>query len=103
MYPVGAITLVQLLWEHGLPSSFALVTLGVFLSVVFLCRRNQRHQDTPVLLPRFFLFNIVDFFQRRDDFFDWGFQVTGERLFQFRLLCVRQSLLDPAPGEFICL
>ncbi|KAF8260831.1 cytochrome P450 [Lactarius quietus] len=86
MYPVGAITLVQLLWEHRLPSSFALVTLGLFLSIVFLCRCNQRHQDTPVLLPRFFLFNISDFFQRRYDFFVWGFQVTGQRIFQFRLL-----------------
>ncbi len=100
MYPVGVVTLLQLFWEHDLPSPFILVTLGLFLSVVFLCRRTQRHQDTPVLLPRFFLFNILAFFRRRYDFFVWGFQVTGQRLFQFRLLRVRQSFLDAA-FEFI--
>ena len=96
MYPVGAVTLLQLLWEPELPSSFLLVTLGLFLSVVFLCRCNQRHQDAPVPLPRFFISNTMDYFRRRYDFFLWGFQVTGERLFQFRLLYVRQTFLDPA-------
>ena len=96
MYPVGAVILLQLLWEHELPSSFALVTLGVFLSMVFLCRCSRRQRDTPTLLPRFFLFNTLDFFRRRYDFFIWGFQVTGQRLFQFRLLRVRS-------GEFIWL
>ncbi|KAH9026162.1 hypothetical protein EDB84DRAFT_354734 [Lactarius hengduanensis] len=85
MYPV-VVTLLQLLWKHELPSSFVLVTLGLFLSLVSLCRRHQRHQDTPALLPRFFLFNTFTFFRRRYDFFVWGFQVTGQRLFQFRLL-----------------
>ena len=93
MYPVGAVILLQLFWERELPSAFVLVTLGLFLSVLFLCRSNRRHQDTPVLLPRFFLFNTSDFFRRRYDFFLWGFQVTGERLFQFRLLHVRRSCL----------
>ncbi|KAH9057069.1 cytochrome P450 [Lactarius deliciosus] len=85
MYPV-VVTLLQLPWEHELPSPFVLVTLGLFLSLVSLCRRHRRHQDTPALLPRFFLFNTFTFFRRRYDFFVWGFQVTGQRLFQFRLL-----------------
>ncbi|KAH9011757.1 cytochrome P450 [Lactarius hengduanensis] len=80
MYPA----LLQLLWKHELRSSFVLVTLGLFLSLVSLCRR--RHQDTPALLPRFFLFNTFTFFRRRHDFFVWGFKVTGQRLFQFSLL-----------------
>ncbi|KAH9029066.1 cytochrome P450 [Lactarius pseudohatsudake] len=78
MYPDGVVTLVRLLWKHELPSSFVLVTLGLFLSLVSLY--------TPALLPRFFLFNTFTFFRRRYDFFVWGFQVTGQRLFQFRLL-----------------
>ncbi|KAH9061072.1 cytochrome P450 [Lactarius vividus] len=62
MYPVGVVTLLQLLGNTN-----------------FL-----RH--TPALLPRFFLFNTFTFFRRRYEFFVWGFQVTGQRLFQFRLL-----------------
>ncbi|KAH8978743.1 cytochrome P450 [Lactarius hatsudake] len=77
MYSV-VVTLLQLLWKHELPSSFVLVTLSLFLSLVSLY--------TPALLPRFFLFNTFSFFRRRYDFFVWGFQVTGQRLFQFRLL-----------------
>ncbi len=103
MYPVGLVSLLQLFWKHERPSLFVLVTLGLVLSVVFLCPRSQRHQDTPVLLPRFFLFNVLPFFRRRYDFFVWGFQVTGQRLFQFRLLHVRQGFLEPALVQFILL
>ncbi|KAI0252466.1 cytochrome P450 [Lactifluus subvellereus] len=96
MYPVGVITLLQFLWELELPSIFVLVTLGLLLSVLFLCRCNPRHQDAPPTLPRFPLFNILSFFQRRHDFLTWGFKVTDQRLFQFRLLHVCQTLVDPA-------
>lgn len=96
MYPVGVITLLQFLWEHEVPSIFVLVTLGLLLSVLFLCRCNPRHQDAPPTLPRFPLFNILSFFQRRHDFLAWGFKVTDQRLFQFRLLHVCQTLVDPA-------
>ncbi|KAI9438629.1 cytochrome P450 [Lactarius indigo] len=99
MYPVGVVTLLQLFWEHGLPSSFVLVTLGLFLSLVFLCRRKKCHQDTPALLPRFFLLNTFTFFRRRYDFFIWGFQVTGQRLFQFRLLCNNVVVVSGEQGR----
>jgi hypothetical protein len=95
MYPVGVIVLLQFLWEHELPSMFVLVTLGLLLSVVFHCRCNPCHQDAPPNLPRFPLFNILSFFQRRHDFLAWGFRVTDQRLFQFRLLHVRQNVVDP--------
>ncbi|KAI0298707.1 cytochrome P450 [Multifurca ochricompacta] len=86
MYPVGVVILLQSLLEHELPSAFILVTLSLLLSVLFLCRNNERHQDAPVTLPRFFPLNIVPFFRRRHDFLAWGFRVTDQRLFQFRLL-----------------
>jgi hypothetical protein len=95
MYPVGVATLLQFLWEHELPSMLVLVTLSLLLLVVSHFRCNNRQQDTPPNLPRFPLFNALSFFQRRHDFLAWGFRVTDQRLFQFRLLHVRQTLVDP--------
>jgi hypothetical protein len=93
MYPFGLVTLLQVLWEHGLPSLFVMVTIGSLLSVVFLYHGNQGRQDAPATLSRFPLFNITSFLTQRHDFLAWGFKVTNQRLFQFRLLRVRQTLL----------
>ena len=101
MYPVGVATLLQFLWEHELPSMLVLVTLSLLLLVVSHFRRSTRQQDTPHSLPRFPLFNTLSFFQRRHDFLAWGFRVTDQRLFQFGLLHVRQTLVDPPRPEAI--
>jgi hypothetical protein len=96
MYPFGLVTLLQFLWELELPSLFVLVAIGLFLSVVLHCHSNRRHQDAPAILPQFPLFNITSFLKQRHDFLAWGFEVTNQRLFQFRLLRVRQTLVVPA-------
>ena len=93
MYPIGLVTLAQFLWEHELPSLFVMVAVGSLLSVAFLCHGNQRRQDAPATLSRFPLFNITSFLTQRHDFLAWGFRVTNQRLFQFRLLRVRHTLL----------
>ncbi|KAF8462100.1 cytochrome P450 [Russula ochroleuca] len=86
MHPFGLIALLQFLWEHEIPSLFVLVALGLLLSVVFLCYRNQTCQDAPATLPHFTLSHIASFMKQRHDFLAWGFKVTNQRLFQFRLL-----------------
>ncbi|KAH9998593.1 cytochrome P450 [Russula vinacea] len=63
-----------------------LVALGLLLSVVFLCYCNQTCQDAPASLPHFSLSHIASFMKQRHDFLAWGFKVTNQRLFQFRLL-----------------
>ncbi|KAF8493360.1 cytochrome P450 [Russula emetica] len=83
MHPFGLITLLQFLWEHGIPS---LLVFGLLLSIVFLCRRDQSYQDAPAALPHFPLSHVTSFMKQRHDFFAWGFRVTNQRLFQFRLL-----------------
>jgi hypothetical protein len=91
MHPFGLITLLQFLWEHGFPSLFVMVVLGLLLSVVFLCHRGQSYQDAPATLPHFPLSHVTSFMEQRHDFFAWGFRVTNQRLFQFRLLRVCQT------------
>jgi hypothetical protein len=90
MHPFGLMTLLQSLWEHGIPSLFIIV-LGLLLSVVFLCRRDQSHQDAPATLPHFSLSHAMSFLKQRHDFFAWGFKVTNQRLFQFSFLRVCQT------------
>ena len=90
MHPFGLITLLQFLWEHGIPS---LLVIGLLLSVVLLCRRDQSCHDAPATLPHFSLSHVISFMKQRHDFFAWGFSVTNQRLFQFRLLRVCQTSL----------
>jgi hypothetical protein len=90
MHPFGLITLLQSLWEREVPT-LLIVVLGLLLSVVFLCRRDQSSQDAPATLPYLSLSHIMPFLKRRHDFFAWGFRVTNQRLFQFRLLRVCQT------------
>ncbi|KAI0000216.1 cytochrome P450 [Russula compacta] len=87
MYPFGLISFLQFLWEHELLSLFVLVALSLFLLVVFLCHYNhQHHQDAPPTLPSSALLNILSFLKQPHDFLSWGFGITNQRLFQFRLL-----------------
>ena len=90
MHPFGLTTLLQFFWEHGILSLF-IVVLGLLLSPVFLYRRDQSYQDAPATLPHFSLLYITSSLKRRHDFFAWGFKVTRQRLFQFRLLRVCQT------------
>ena len=101
MHTFGLIIFLQFVWEHGLPSLFVFVALGLLLSVASLYDNHQRHQDAPVTLPGLPLFNVTTFLKRRHDFLAWGFRVTNQRLFQFRLLRVRQNLpFSPfCPGD----
>jgi len=91
MHPFGLITFLLFLWEHGIPS---LLVIGLLLSLVYLSRRDQSDQDAPATLPHFSLSHVASFMKQRHDFFAWGFKVTNQRLFQFRLLRVCQTSLD---------
>jgi hypothetical protein len=99
MHPFELITPLQFLWEHGISSLF-IVVLGLLLSAVFLCRRNQSYQDAPATLPRFSLSHITSSLKRCHDFFAWGSKVINQRLFQFRLLRVCQTSLALMASTF---
>jgi hypothetical protein len=88
IHPFGLMALLQFLAEHGIPSLFISIVLGLLLSVVFLCRRNQSSPDAPATLPHISLSYIMSSLKRRHDFFAWGFKVANQRPFQFRLLRV---------------
>src|SRR6267154_2080086 len=90
MHPFGLTTLIQFLWEHGIPS-LSIMVLGLLLSAVFLRRLDESCQNSPATLPHLSLFYITSSLKRRHDFFAWGFKVTKQRLFQFRLLRVCQT------------
>lgn len=90
MHPFGLITLLEFLWEHSIPS-LSIIALGLLLTVVFLYRGDQSSQDAPVTLPQFSLSLITSALNRRHDFFAWGFKITKQRLYQFRILRVCQS------------
>jgi hypothetical protein len=84
------VTLLQFRWEYEI-SCLIIMVLGLLLSVMLLCHCHQSYQDAPATLPHFSLSHTIFFLKRRHDFFAWGFKVTNQRLFQFRLLRVCQT------------
>ena len=99
MHPFGLITLLQFLWEYDAVPSLPVfvMVLGLVLTVVFLCRREQSYQDAPATIPYSPLSHATSFLKQRHDFFAWGFKVTNQRLFQFRFLRVSQTSVSLWP------
>jgi sterol 14-demethylase len=70
----------------GVHFTVAVCVLAIILAV---CSQYREKDDAPVHLPGHALLDIYPFFRRRYDFLNWGFQATGQSVFQFRLLRVR--------------
>jgi sterol 14-demethylase len=60
----------------------------LFIAFVISALRKER-TDAPVKLPGHPLLAVFPFFRQRFNFLNWGFQVTGQSIFQFQLLLVR--------------
>ena len=75
-----------------LSSGFAIqlaIAVVVLLVIISVTSASQEDVDAPKSLPGYSLFHITSFFRKRYDFINWGFQATGQTVFQFNLLRVR--------------
>lgn len=101
MLPVGLLSLVQAFVadpnEAAIKLSIALPSVAF---LVFLWTRWQSKQQTddegsPISLPESCLFTILPFFRSRFDFLNWGFKLSGQSIYQFRLLQVNNTFYAP--------
>ncbi|EPQ52237.1 cytochrome P450 [Gloeophyllum trabeum ATCC 11539] len=90
MYPVGIPCVVNAFLSSSSSVQFAIaIVVAAVLLILALCSSpfaTKPKDGEPAHLPDHSLFAIVPFFRNRFDFLSWGFRVTGESLFQFRLL-----------------
>ncbi|KAF9568692.1 cytochrome P450 [Agrocybe pediades] len=85
-YSVGLQSAANAFLSAGFSTQFTLAVIA-FLLIVFITSALQKEGvDAPKSLPGNSLFHIVPFFRRRHQFLKWGFDVTGENVFQFNLL-----------------
>ncbi|KAG5643635.1 hypothetical protein DXG03_000561 [Asterophora parasitica] len=85
-YSVGLQSAADAFLSAGIATQF---TFGVviFLVIVLVTSSLQADEaDAPASLPCYSLSAILPFFTRRYDFLNWGFQATGQSIFQFQLL-----------------
>lgn len=71
------------------------VAVLLLLVIIFLISQEKSEPDDPAFLPCWSLFTIMPFFRKRYDFLNWGFEATGQSVYQFKLLNVsnlRRSL-----------
>lgn len=87
-YSVGLQSAATAFLSAGFATQFTLAVIA-FLAIVLITSSLQKEgPDAPKFLPGFSLFHIIPFFRQRYDFLNWGFQATGQNVFQFQLLKV---------------
>jgi hypothetical protein len=86
-YSVGMQLAATAFLSSGFAIQFAVAVL-VFLVIISFIPASQEDVDAPKSLPGNSLFHITSFFRKRYDFLNWGFQATGQNIFQFNLLRV---------------
>ncbi|KJA23068.1 hypothetical protein HYPSUDRAFT_138141 [Hypholoma sublateritium FD-334 SS-4] len=85
-YSVGLQSAATAFLSAGFATQFTLAVIA-FLAIVLITSSLQKEgPDAPKFLPGFSLFHIIPFFRQRYDFLNWGFQATGQNVFQFQLL-----------------
>lgn len=93
MHPAGLLVFVREVLTTGLFWQIAILLI-IFL---FLCEYvvhwwTTKGDDIPASLNSLSISTLVPFVRNRYDFLNWGFQSTGETVFQFRLLNVRHTM-----------
>lgn len=90
MHPAGLSVFVRDVLTTGPFWHIAvLIILLLLLCEYAVYRWTAKRDDTPSSLNSLSISNIVPFVRNRYDFLNWGFQSTGETVFQFRLFNVR--------------
>ncbi|KAK7462855.1 hypothetical protein VKT23_007431 [Stygiomarasmius scandens] len=85
-YAVGLQAASAALLSAGLPSIFTMAIVMFLMIISIISSLQKDGVDSPAYLPTYSLFAITPFFRQRFDFLNWGFQVTGNSIFQFNLL-----------------
>jgi len=96
MHPAGLLVFVREVFTTRLFWQICVL----FIPLLFLCDYavlwwTAKRDNTPASLGSLSISTIVPFVRNRYDFLNWGFQTTGEPVFQFRLLNVRHVLSTP--------
>lgn len=99
MYPVGLVSSFHLLlsclhsWSLPYSLAYSFISLVAVLCLSLRVKRPSKADTVPANLPGLRIFSILPFFGKRYDFLNQGFRVTGENIFQFKLLRVRLYFL----------
>lgn len=91
-YSVGLQAASIALLSAGFATQATIAVVLLILIILVASSHSEdasRKEDAPVSLPVHSVLAITPFFRRRFDFLNWGFQVTGQSMFQFKLLQVR--------------
>jgi len=88
-YAVGLHSALSGFLPASFLTQFTIAVIGFLLIVSLISALQRDDVDTPVKLPGHPFLAIFPFFRQRFDFLNWGFQVTGQPIFQFQLLRVR--------------
>lgn len=92
MHPAGLLVFVREVLTKGLFWQICVLVILLLLLCEYAVRWwTIKRDDTPATLNSLSISNIIPFVRNRYDFLNWGFQSTGETVFRFRLLNVRQA------------
>ncbi|KAF8629735.1 hypothetical protein AX15_003294 [Amanita polypyramis BW_CC] len=85
-YAVGIQAVATAFLSAGFSVQFTVALLLLLAIILFITSLEKSEPDEPAYLPCWSLCTIMPFFSRRYDFLNWGFEVTGQSIYQFKLL-----------------
>ncbi|KAJ7485453.1 cytochrome P450 [Mycena latifolia] len=98
-YIIGLHSAASAFLSAGIATQF---TVAVVICLVIVLVTSSLQEDglqAPKSLPGVPLLSIVPFFRQRYDFLNWGFNVTGESIFQFQLMSNTVIVLSGASAR----
>ena len=97
-YSIGLQSAANVFLSAGFATQLTLAITIFLLILLFTSNLHKDAVDVPTRIPCYSVFAIVPFFRKRYDFLNWGFHATGQSVFQFQLLRVRESI----PVDLVC-
>jgi hypothetical protein len=98
MYSIGLPAAIEAFHTADWPS-LILIAICILVLILGICKTvatedYDDHSHEPTVLPSSSFSTIRAFYNRRFDFLQWGFRVTGSSVYQFNLLQVNTLFLD---------
>ncbi|KAJ7073527.1 cytochrome P450 [Mycena belliarum] len=85
-YIIGLHSAASAFLSAGFATQFTVAVVICLVIVLATSSLQGDGEQAPKSLPGLHFFSIFPFFRQRHDFLKWGFDITGESIFQFQLM-----------------
>ncbi|KAJ7741414.1 cytochrome P450 [Mycena maculata] len=98
-YIIGLHSAASAFLSAGFATQFTVAVVICLIIVLVTSSLKEDELEAPKSLPGLQFLSIIPFFRQRHDFLNWGFHVTGQSMFQFKLMSHTVIVLSGTPAR----